>query len=117
MPLCSVSSPSPTPPARRRTGTMAESDHPVTLGEVSRHLDSISSELRGMRSKMDDLTSWPDIKRVEDGLKARHDADVLALTRRIATLEGWQTWAGRLVLGAVILAILGVVIASKAGAL
>lgn len=96
---------------------MMPDEHPVTLGEVSRHLDSISNDLRSMRTKMDDLTSWPDVKRVEDGLKARHDADVLALSRRLAVVEGWQTWAGRIIIGAVILAVLGVVIATKSGAM
>ncbi|MEZ2371030.1 hypothetical protein [Arthrobacter sp. RCC_34] len=104
---------------------MAESeDSAVTLGELSRHIKSLSGEVHAVRDKLDNLTSWRDVQRVEEGLRAKHDADIAAvnlqvsaLTARLQVLEDWQKWFQRIVIGAVVLAILGVVIATKSGAM
>lgn len=101
---------------------MAESEDAVTLGELSRHIKSLSNEVHGVRTKLDNLTSWRDVQRVEEGLRAKHDADIAAvnlqvsaLAARLQMLEDWQKWFQRIVIGAVVLAVLGVVIAAKTG--
>lgn len=78
----------------------------VTLGEVGRKVDSLAESVKGLASKVDERPNWQDLKRVEDVWQAKHDAQ----TKDIAAMSSWQTWAGRLMLGGVATAILGVVL-------
>jgi hypothetical protein len=92
---------------------MTDTAEAVTLGEVKRHLESLSGDVHKIRDKVDDLTSWRDVQRVEDGLKMQ----LGALEKRIAELEAWKTWTLRTVVGLVIVAGFGLIIAAKSGAL
>lgn len=105
---------------------------PMTPGEVARTLTTIRETVTGIDAKLDKRPTWADLDRVLKShteahntdvraLSETHAADVRALERRIDTaaedldervieLQQWQTWAVRLVLGAVILAVLGLVI-------
>lgn len=80
----------------------------VTTGELGRRLERFESTVTGTLSdisgKLDTRPDWADVRRIETGL-----------SDRLKKLEDWQTWAGRLILGAVILAVLGAVLITKAG--
>lgn len=82
----------------------------VTTGELGRRLEKFESTMTGtldtVLQKLDNRPDWADVRRIETGL-----------TDRLKKLEDWQTWAGRVILGAVILAVLGVVLVTKTGAL
>lgn len=85
-------------------------DQEVTLGEVARSLQELRQdvrEIRGVVAERDDLHT------VTESWKAALSAHERHAETRIATIESdvqelraWQTWAGRLVLGAVVLAII-----------
>ena len=83
---------------------VAESD--VSTGELGRRLDrfekTVTDALGGISSKLDDRPDWVDVRKIEAGLK-----------ESIKRLEDWQAWAVRLVLGAVILAVLGGVVITR----
>jgi hypothetical protein len=87
-----------TPPAP------VESD--VSTGEIGRRLDRFETTVTGALSdiagKLDLRPDWADVRRIEKGLQ-----------ERIQELEDWQKWAGRLIIGGVILAILGVVLVAR----
>jgi hypothetical protein len=63
---------------------------------------SITATLADISGKLDVRPDWQDVRSIEK-----------TLNEKIKRLEEWQTWAGRLVLGAVILAILGVVLVAR----
>lgn len=81
-------------------------DSDVSTGEIGRRLDRFESTVTGslsdIASKLDARPDWQDVRRIEKGL-----------LDRIATLEDWQKWAVRLILAAVILAVLGVVLVAR----
>lgn len=81
-----------------------ESD--VTTGELGRRLErfesTVTGALSGISDKLDARPDWLDVRNIEKGLN-----------EKIKRLEDWQTWAGRLVLGAVVLAVLGVVLVAR----
>lgn len=62
-------------------------------------LGKIETALEAVLGKLDDRPDWKDVRAIE-----------AVLSDRVKRLEDWQTWAGRLVLGAVILAVLGLVL-------
>lgn len=78
----------------------------VTTGEIGRRLDkfeiAITATLSDISGKLDIRPDWQDVRNIEK-----------ALNEKIKRLEDWQTWAGRLILGAVILAVLGVVLVAR----
>lgn len=78
----------------------------VTTGELGRRLErfeaAVTSSLSDISGKLDARPDWTDVRNIEKGLN-----------EKIKRLEDWQTWAGRLVLGAVILAVLGVVLVAR----
>lgn len=81
-------------------------NEPVTLGEVARKIDAVVSSVDKLAARVDERPSWQDIKRVEDGWRAT----VTHAQGRLEDLESWVTWAGRLVLGVILTAILALVI-------
>jgi hypothetical protein len=87
-----------TPPAP------VESD--VSTGEIGRRLDrfegAVTSALSDISGKLDLRPDWADVRRIEKGLQ-----------EQISRLEDWQRWAGRIIIGAVILAVLGVVLVAR----
>lgn len=86
------------------TPTAPESD--VSTGEIGRRLDrfekTVTDTLSDISGKLDARPDWLDVRNIEKGLN-----------EKIKRLEDWQTWAGRLVLGAVVLAVLGVVLVAR----
>lgn len=85
----------------------------VTLGEVARKVDDLAGKLEAIATNVADRPSWQDVRRIERGWEERLTAAVKQreiVTRsqehRINTLEAWQTWAGRLVMGGIVSAII-----------
>lgn len=78
----------------------------VTTGELGRRLEKFESTMTGtlgtVLDKLDNRPDWADVRRIEAGL-----------SDRIKKLEDWQAWAGRLIIGAVILAVLGAVLVTR----
>lgn len=81
-------------------------NEPVTLGEVARKLDTVVAAVDNVARRVEDRPSWEDIKRIEDSWRTF----VALEQQRVTDLENWVTWAGRIVLGAILLAVLGVVL-------
>lgn len=91
----------------------------VSLGEVARRLNALHQDVRELRNSIverDDLsataTAWEaSLRAHEQKMDLRFtqsDLEHRQLRRDIDTLQAWQTWAARIVLGAVLLAVLGV---------
>lgn len=85
----------------------------VTLGEVARKVDDLAGKLEAIATNVADRPSWQDVRRIERSWEERLTAAVKQreiVTRsqehRINTLEAWQTWAGRLVMGGIVSAII-----------
>lgn len=74
---------------------MGEQD--ITLGEVGRRLDLMTATLGGVQEKLGGLVAHD----------AGDRAKLEALTERVSNLEGWKTWAVRVVLGLVITGVIG----------
>lgn len=74
----------------------------VTLGEVNRNVNRLADQVTLLSTAVADYPKWPDVKRVEDGL-----------SRRIASLEAWVKWAGRSIIGAVIVSGVGALIVTR----
>jgi len=74
---------------------MGEQD--ITLGEVGRRLDVMTATLGGVQETLGGLVA----------LDAGDRERLKALERRVDGLEGWKTWAVRVVLGLVISAVIG----------
>ena len=72
----------------------------ITLGELGRRIDDVRATVHDMASKLE-----------RDYVRS---ADLASLERRIASLEASQTWAVRLVMGLVIVALVGLVITQGA---
>jgi len=70
----------------------------VTLGEVNRKVDAVLTSVQAVSDKVGELPTYRDFN---------------ALDKRLADVEAWQTWALRLIVGALILAVLGVVLVTK----
>lgn len=59
-------------------------------------LGKIESSLEAVLGKLDDRPDWKDVRNIE-----------AALAERVKRLEDWQTWAARIILGAVLVAVVG----------
>lgn len=102
--------------------TAAQVAGEVTLGEISRNVTAMRLDFAEFRTELNNRPDWTDVKRVEDNLTAaavagdagvRAEVTVLAaqvtvLAGRVDKSEGWGVWGGRLVMGGVILALLGI---------
>lgn len=93
----------------------------VTLGELARRMDSMHQDLRELRQVVvehEDLTSvveaWQGALAAQAKLHEEQLAsvrqEVSVNTQKIDRLGGWVTWTGRVVIGAVIIAVIGLVI-------
>lgn len=82
---------------------MAAPTDEITTGEVSRRLDDLSKSIdtgfKDLGEKVERRPVWEDVRRIEK-----------ALVTRIEKMESWSTWLGRLLLGGVLLALLGLVV-------
>lgn len=77
------------------------------------HADKIDVYLHSVATKSD-IASLLEQKTTEHArLEAKIDTNKVELTSRIEKTENWLTWVGRLIIGAVISAGLGLVIWSK----
>lgn len=86
----------------------------VTLGEVARKVDDLASKMDTLATAVADRPSWQDIRRMErtgdEKLAAavkQHEIVTRSQDHRINTLEAWQQWAGRLVMGGIATSIIG----------
>ena len=73
-------------------------DQPVTVGEIARRLDR-------MTARLDQLPDAADLQAVAGTWLAQlqsTDTRVEELQRRITHLEEWQTWALRIIVGALL---------------
>ena len=83
---------------------MPNEDGNYTQGEIGRMLSRIESSVERDAAKIDALTVQVAT------LVQKTEGSVEQLSRRVSDLEAWQTWAARLVLAAVITAVLAVVL-------
>lgn len=78
----------------------------VTVGELGRNLarfeKTVTDSLGTIGTKLDERPDWKDVRNIEGNL-----------LERIKRLEDWQTWALRIVVGAVLVGILGLWVAAK----
>ena len=72
----------------------------VTLGEVSRSLADVETQLEKLTTAVNTSTT----KSAADFVRLGH------LEARVTGLEDWQKWAARVILGIVLTAVVGVVI-------
>jgi hypothetical protein len=86
----------------------------ITLGEVHRSLELMRQDISGLRDsvvKRDDLTSaasaWTMLLQSHEQIAEQRHKE---LNNRITALESWQTWAMRIVLGAVMAGVLALVL-------
>lgn len=68
----------------------------MTSGEVARTLENLSRQLENLRQSLQPVIT----RDAADAERFR------AIERAIAELQSWQTWATRLILGAVVLGLL-----------
>lgn len=83
----------------------------VTLGELTRHIDLLRDDVKDMRAGLVDQRDLTTATRGwERALEAHERAADMRMTHtesRVGAVEAWQTWALRLVVGAVLMAGLG----------
>lgn len=94
-------------PAQQRP---AASDSP-TLGEIGRLLEALRGETQAFRNEVNarfDEIAGTYVRRDVYDAEARANASyVKGLEERVVTLEGNQAWIARIIIGAVVMAILG----------
>ena len=113
---------------------MPQSDG-ITTGEISRGLEAIREDIKELSRELRTRPDWNDVRRVENGLIASLTAEREAraaqieavrenkktehteLKRQIAELEEWNTYAVRIVLGALGTGIVGWLVSSAVGSL
>jgi hypothetical protein len=90
----------------------------VTLGELARRMDMLHTDLKELRSAVaerDDLATvtagW---QAALSGHEKQADLKWDAYDARVTALESWQTWAMRLVIGAVLSGVVALLLAVKA---
>ncbi|MDO5618013.1 hypothetical protein [Kocuria sp.] len=106
---------------------------PMNPAEVSRSLERIEAAVTSMDEKLDARPTWKDVERVMNARREAHEADIRRLETdlqehtetadrhikwiesRVLELESWQAWVVRIVLAAVIAAVLGVVLIEDFG--
>lgn len=91
----------------------------ITMGELARRMEVLHKDLREMRTS---LISRDDLSNTHTqfmAMVAAHESNDLlrfaGMQKDIDSLQSWQTWAMRVVLGAVLLGLLGL-LASQGGA-
>jgi len=101
---------------------MAPADD-LTLGELSRNIDSLRGDIHELTGKVETQTISKDtlsmiVSQWATSLaasEAQQASSTRQLERRIEDLEGWRTWALRIVIGVVIVALLALLIHNAAG--
>lgn len=91
-------------------------------GEVARRLDSLSRDVRALGDRLDQLPTQRQLELMGTGWASALDATAQRMEDRyrdvrgdVDELKSWQTWAMRLVLGFVALAVLGLAIGTSSG--
>lgn len=91
----------------------------VTLGELARRMDSIHTDVKELRASIVDHNDLSTVAASWQSALQAHEARAnLIFTQHEAALkelQAWQTWAMRLILGAVLLAIIGGVLVANPG--
>ena len=77
------------------------------------HADKIDTYLHSVATKSDIALLVEQKSAAHARLEKKIDTNRVELTTRIEKTENWLTWVGRIVIGAVITAVLGLVIWSK----
>lgn len=84
------------------------------MAVVVSKLNGVIVQLGDMSKKMDDRPTWPDVRAIEKNLEKTIEAQVAhretvtaGLSADVSRLDSWQTWAGRLVGGAVVTTVIG----------
>lgn len=87
----------------------------VTLGEVARRVEALHSDVKEMRDRIvthDDLrlvaTAWEQLLTAHE---SNETLRITALDARVTVLEAFQTWAVRIVVGAVLVSAVGLLLA------
>lgn len=80
----------------------------VTIGEVHRRVEELHDEVEDLRHT---IVGKDRVKEMISSHEAQIRLELHALEARISVLEQWQTWGMRIVLGLVLTAIVGLVIA------
>lgn len=88
------------------------------LSELRGRLDDLRQDQRHMLERLDRLVDRSDLENAAQlwavqiaSAERQHDADMTAVGRRLDSLEEWQTWAVRIVVGGVVTALLGLLLA------
>lgn len=86
----------------------------VTMAVVVSKLEGITGQISDLAKKMEDRPTWQDVRGIERAMEEKMAAKVAvreavtnSMRADIMRLESWQTWAGRLVGGAVGTAVIG----------
>lgn len=89
----------------------------VTLGELARRLDVLHSDLKDLRSA---VVERDDLANASNGWLASltgHEKSCAlqlgAMDARVASLEAWQTWGLRILAGAVLSAVIALVLVTQ----
>ena len=97
------------------------SDEQPTLGEIGRSVDRLEKEIGGVRGDIRQLEEKVPTKELVAAMERafqaslastelRWDAEISLVKTKVDDLEAWKTWTLRLILGAVLLAVLGLVV-------
>lgn len=92
-----------------------------TLGEIGRSVDRLEKEIGGVRGDIRQLEEKVPTKELVAAMERafhaslaatelRWDAEISLVKTKVDDLESWKTWTLRLIMGAVLLAILGLVV-------
>lgn len=86
----------------------------ITNGELSRAVTLIREDIGHLRTDVNARPSWPDVRRVEEGLLARMQAQAenqqlknQLQDKALDSLEDWNKWALRLGAPALVAALVG----------
>lgn len=86
----------------------------ATIAVVVSKLETVSSQITDLSTKMEDRPTWQEVRRIErswdDKLASQakqHEITARAQDHRITNLQAWQQWAGRLFMGGVVTAAIG----------
>lgn len=99
------------------------SEDQIGVPEVWRGVQAIRADIAQLSADVALRPDWQDLKRSEDAIYARIEAEVTVrqlerhtADKAIKALEDWQSWAIRIVLGSIGTGILGWIITQGLGA-
>ena len=86
---------------------MLRGNEKVSLGEISRGLGALRSDVKELTSAVQQRPDWNDLKDAKASVEAKVEAEAatreaerIVADKAIAALEDWNKWAVRIVLGA-----------------